>query len=141
MAITPIQGRRGRFEFGAGLRANIQEFSGSIETDRVDVTGFEDQNVITGRTSPRVTDGIDKCVVHCKGYVDATNNNTMPKGMGITKGAVLTNVKLFLNKAVGARCITLAQAVVFKVNYVVTIKDAVKYDVNIESNGDITDPD
>jgi len=131
---TPIEGRRGRFQVD-GSNAYVEEFSGTLETDRVECTTFEHQDAVTGRTAQRITDGVDKATVNVKGYVDA---DAMPATWGFTQGGDLTNVKLFFNKSVAGRCVVLSAAKVLRVNYSVRVHDKIMFDLNIESNGSIT---
>lgn len=136
---VPIEGRNGRFQV-AGVNANVEQFTAELSTDRVDATGFEDQNATTGRTYQNVTDGVDYCRANVKGYVDAS---AMPSsGFGFTQGALLTNVYLYLHKtqASGLRRIAMPVAKVFKVNYSVQVKDKIMYDMDIENVGIFASP-
>lgn len=135
---TPIEGRNGRFQVNA-VNANVEKFTGKLSTDRVDATGFENQNATTGRTAQVVTDGIDKCVATVDGYVDA---DAMPSGFGFSQGTVLTNVFLYLHKTAGGglRRIAMPSARVFEVNYSVQVKDKIMFSLNIENSGDFTGP-
>lgn len=136
--MAAIEGRNGRFQV-AGVNANVEQFDGDLSTDRVDATGFEDQNSTTGRTAQVVTDGIDMCKATVNGYVDAA---AMPASFGFSQGTVLVNVFLYLHKTGGGglRRIAMPYAKVFKVRYSVKVRDKIMFSLDIESTGAFTGP-
>lgn len=134
---SPVSGRRGRFQVN-GANANVEEWTVDESTDILPATGFEDQNIITGRTRQRVIDGIDKLTFTVKGYIDVLN---MPSGTyGFYAGSDLTAVKLYIDKSVGARCWAITAAKVKSVNYSNKLNGRAEFSLTCESNGDYTAP-
>ena len=129
-AITPINVRSGRAQIN-GTNISVEDIQAEFKTDRVEVTGTEDQGA-TGRTNQNLTDAIDSMTAN---FTATVNADVMPSASSITQGTVLTNVKFFLDKALAPRYCGASSFIVLSVKYIGRLKDAWKFQVTGESTG------
>lgn len=118
MGVTAISGRSGRFQSN-GKNWNFDDCNLMVKTTVGETTSFEDQNVTTGRTSTNRADGNDDFTGTVSGFLDATDMpaagaNALP---ALVPGAILTNVKAFLDKTVAPRYVGCTRCIVESVNY------------------------
>jgi hypothetical protein len=135
--VTPISGRSGRVQ-NNGVNWNFDDCNVVISTTTGTITGFEDQNPITGRTAENRSDGNDDFRGTISGPISAT---AMPAPT-FTKGQILTNLKIFLDKNVAPRFAGSTRVIVRQVTYHPKQSDpAQRVTIEIENaGGDITDP-
>lgn len=129
-AITPINVRSARAVFN-GVNVSVEDLQGEVVTDRVEITGTEDQRA-DGRTPQNLTTGIDSVKFSFTMTVDTAN---MPAaGPGLTQGAVVAIV-MQLDKNIAARKLGVSHALVLSCKYMGRIKDAWKFQLSVESTG------
>jgi hypothetical protein len=129
-SITPINVRSGRVSIN-GVFVSVEDITAEFKTDRVEVTGTEDQHA-DGRTPQNTTDGIDAMTATFTATVDA---NDMPSvNPGLVQGAYLQDLRFYLDKTVAPRYCGATWAQVFSVQYQGRLKDAWKIRVSVESS-------
>lgn len=130
-AIIPINGRKGRFQI-KGTNISVEDQQIEFKTDRVEITGTEDQADGGGRTNQNLTDGVDSM----SGTINAVvNADQMPAAQDLKPGAVLFSVKFFLDKNLVPRYCGASQALVLAIKYMGRLKDAWKFQLTVESTG------
>lgn len=138
--ITPINGRMARASFN-GQVLNFDDCNVIFSTTTGEITGVEDQNAPTGRVPVRRTDGTDDFKGCVSGFIDAA---IMPASAAqpFTQGAILTNIKIFLDKNTAARWAGTTRAIVRQVTYHPKQTDvAQRVSIEIENaGGTITHP-
>lgn len=130
-AITPITGKAGRFQCGAGI-ISFEDCNAEMSVERIEVTGTEDQQA-DGGTPQNLAAGIRSL----KGSLTASvNADQLAAGfLGIIDGSLLTNLKIFLDKNSANRYVGCSFAAVLSVRYQGRIKDKWIYMINFESTG------
>lgn len=147
--ITPINGRSGRIQFN-GTNLNVDDINATFSTDEVKVTGFEDQQA-DGRTPTGRTDGVDDFTATLSGYINTTAVGAtagMPAATavdllarGLVQGAIVTAVRVYLDKAVLNRWAGCTRCQIFRVNYMTKVTDGWKYSMEVKcAGGVITHP-
>ena len=112
--IVPISGRAGRTE-AAGVRWNFDDCEVEFSTVTGEITGFEDQQG-DGRTPTNRADGNDDFKGTISGFIDTTAPGGMPSTT-FKQGSMLTNLKIFLDKAVIPRFCGSGRVIVRSVRY------------------------
>lgn len=155
--ITAINGRKGRMSINAVL-LNIDDCNVSFVTNDITITGFEDQQTGAGglpndgRATTGRTDAIDDFSGTLSGFVNAQampaslnlGSWSTPVGaavVGLVQGAIVANVKLFLDKSIVARYCGCTSCIITRVNYMTKVDNAWKYSIEIKcAGGVITHP-
>jgi hypothetical protein len=137
----PIVGPRGRLAVN-GTNLNAGEWSVDPKADMVDVTSFEDVDPVTGATFQMNAQGKLSANFTFKLYFDASTGKHPHVNIGLTPGATLTSVKLFVDKLVAARCWTFPFAKVVGTPTVARVQgsNAIEVTVNAVSQGVFTAP-
>lgn len=110
--VRPISGRSGRVSVN-GVNWNFDDWQGTISTTTGTITGFEDQNTATGRTSENRSDGNDDFKATIHGFINA---DQMPF-LQFQQGTILTSLKCVLDKAVVGRFCGTDRAIVRQIVY------------------------
>lgn len=120
MPVTPISGRSGRVQ-NNGTNWNFDDWQGTISTVTGTITGFEDQNPVTGRTAENRSDGNDNLKATIHGFIDTglmpSRGVQTPNNNNFIQGSRLTNLLLVLDKSVVGRAITTGKAIVRQIVY------------------------
>jgi hypothetical protein len=111
MGVTAINGRMGRVQTN-GTNWNFDDCNVKIFTTTGKTTGFEDQ-AGNGRTPENRTSGNDDITGSISGFIDSAS---MP-GVTFTQGAILTNLKIFLDKNTAARWAGSTNVIIASVTY------------------------
>lgn len=137
---VPVTGPRGRVQSN-GTNLNAGEWSVDPKADMVDVTTFEDVHT-DGNTYQQNMDGKRSATGMFKMYFDSKAGNDPHVSLGIVQGALLTNLKLYVDKAAAARCWTFAKAKVVGTPSSARVQgsNAVEVTVNFVSQGPFTPP-
>jgi len=136
----PIVGPRGRAQVN-GTNLNAGEWSVDPKADMVPVTTFEDSHT-DGNTYRMHSAGERSASGSIKMYFDAKAGMDPHVSLGLVAGATLTNVKLFVDKAVGARCWSFPLAKVVGTPSAARVQgsNAIEVTVNFVNQGPFTPP-
>lgn len=138
MLADVIAGTDGRLAID-GTNLNLDQYSLEIQADGIPAVGFEDvaaDGAIWDQTKP----GMRRGKLKASGYWDA-GLNPHDDPPGITVGAELTNVHLFVSKTTNRYYVCGDSITVLSCTIDNKIKDRVNFSFSADCNGEVVYPD